>query len=828
MATLTSTTLPPFSLLGLKYGYIMHEFLDLVGGRDRLQGKTTKEVKDLLLPVTAATGGSLCEVLLEKQGRADVVAQATWFVSHAWKYVFLDVMEAVGIFLEKEYGGAENASDVVIWFDLFSNSQHHVSERPFEWWQGTFTNAIRTLGNVLMILQPWDDPVTLTRAWCVFEVYACESTSSRFEVSMTHAEEKRFLESIENNSFRSFFDMLTRVKSERSESFSAADRERIHDAVRRLIPHGFTHLDSMIFRVMEKWITRTVKERLDTAVAIVGQLSSASEEELSNARDDMLFWQNAMCMVYYTQGKHIEALEYAQMSVATSMELFGSQHESTLECEVTMSRCYLSLGDTVLAEQTLLKCLGTSELVYGVDSQETIELVQSLADNYKHAHNNVQAEIYYRRCLDGRERLHGADHADTILCAAELVHICKKLGKLETAQMLSSQYIDKHTHSSVKVLNNNFGTHEVPQLATDTSQAILYLTQGRYPLAEPLLLKCYEETERMFGPDNPRTLQLETALADCYYQLGDKDMAGTWLEKCLTHYTDDNDNNTSSSKNSRKTGHEAAAVMLRLASLFASQSKFQQAEPLFQKCLAHHEETMADNPDGSPSPDTHDLIEVCARLASTYYAQRRSVEAEPLFERCLAFYDSHNPPLPPLPPVHTDNQAQLPAVEQTVLKNNMTSSLYSTSRLRHVGTKTGNDVHNSHNEALAALRSTSSQSASLALASSEGRKYEKETIDVVNRLALTYFSLQKYSEAESLFVRNLHTQELARGPDQPDTNEVMQTVKYLAITYVAQHNYEAAKPVYERLLADCERLLGRQHAETVKIRSELEKLNHHA
>jgi tetratricopeptide (TPR) repeat protein len=300
------------------------------------------------------------------------------------------------------------------------------------------------------------------------------------------------------------------------------------------------------------------------------------------------------------------------------------------------------------------------------------------------------------------------------------------------------------------------------------------------------------------------------------------------LEKCLTHYTDDNDNNTSSSKNSRKTGHEAAAVMLRLASLFASQSKFQQAEPLFQKCLAHHEETMADNPDGSPSPDTHDLIEVCARLASTYYAQRRSVEAEPLFERCLAFYDSHNPPLPPLPPVHTDNQAQLPAVEQTVLKNNMTSSLYSTSRLRHVGTKTGNDVHNSHNEALAALRSTSSQSASLALASSEGRKYEKETIDVVNRLALTYFSLQKYSEAESLFVRNLHTQELARGPDQPDTNEVMQTVKYLAITYVAQHNYEAAKPVYERLLADCERLLGRQHAETVKIRSELEKLNHHA
>jgi hypothetical protein len=178
MTIAISTTAPDtVSLLGVKFGYI-EEFIELMGGRDILAGMTTTEVKDLMLPVTAASQLSLCEQL-SKEGRVDVVGRASWFISHAWKYKFLDVMEAVGIFLEGEYG--EDAMiDVVIWFDLFSNSQYGCVDRPYEWWKTTFLNAVKELGNVLMIMEPYDDPITLTRAWCVFEVYACIHTKSRF------------------------------------------------------------------------------------------------------------------------------------------------------------------------------------------------------------------------------------------------------------------------------------------------------------------------------------------------------------------------------------------------------------------------------------------------------------------------------------------------------------------------------------------------------------------------------------------------------------------------------------------------------------------------
>ena len=65
---------------------------------------------------------------------ADAVADATVFVSHAWRYDLadsIDVMEQH----EKEHPGS------VFWFDLVMNNQHGTAERPFEWWCHTFQNC---------------------------------------------------------------------------------------------------------------------------------------------------------------------------------------------------------------------------------------------------------------------------------------------------------------------------------------------------------------------------------------------------------------------------------------------------------------------------------------------------------------------------------------------------------------------------------------------------------------------------------------------------------------------------------------------------------------
>jgi hypothetical protein len=81
------------------------------------------------------------------------------FYSHAWKFLFLEVVEAA----QRYFKGS--GDDPYIWFDVFSVSQHKSGVRPFEWWNGAFLNAVSTIGFVLMCMQPFEDPRTHTPPW---------------------------------------------------------------------------------------------------------------------------------------------------------------------------------------------------------------------------------------------------------------------------------------------------------------------------------------------------------------------------------------------------------------------------------------------------------------------------------------------------------------------------------------------------------------------------------------------------------------------------------------------------------------------------------------
>ncbi|KAJ3059277.1 Kinesin light chain 3, partial [Rhizoclosmatium hyalinum] len=142
--------------------------------------------------MTKQTGLSLCaQLYLEADNPISSVSKdAKWFISHAWKYKFLDVVSSLFHFAQKHN---LDPATTIIWFDLFSNSQHNTADKPFEWWETVFMNAVKSIGNVIMILQPWNDPIPLKRVWCIFEVYASNVTKSEFHVAMTPADEADFL-----------------------------------------------------------------------------------------------------------------------------------------------------------------------------------------------------------------------------------------------------------------------------------------------------------------------------------------------------------------------------------------------------------------------------------------------------------------------------------------------------------------------------------------------------------------------------------------------------------------------------------------------------------
>ena len=180
--------------------HFLREFIDANGGEAAFQGLTTDDVKDrFIVPQTQATKLSLFAQM--KQAGDARIQPATWFVSHAWKYKFLDLVKALEAFF------ADKGGVVIIWLDLFSTSQHSTFSKPPEWWQQTFVTAIGRMGQMVMVMTPWDNPICLTRAWCLIELFACRSSGSRFGVAFPPAERARFLETITERS-AAFYDML--------------------------------------------------------------------------------------------------------------------------------------------------------------------------------------------------------------------------------------------------------------------------------------------------------------------------------------------------------------------------------------------------------------------------------------------------------------------------------------------------------------------------------------------------------------------------------------------------------------------------------------------
>ena len=76
---------------------------------------------------------------------------------------------------------------VIVWIDFFCDSQHArlpswpppAVIKDSKWFMNNFAELIATIGWVLMVMQPWDAPMTLKRSWCVLELGHCSRTNCR-------------------------------------------------------------------------------------------------------------------------------------------------------------------------------------------------------------------------------------------------------------------------------------------------------------------------------------------------------------------------------------------------------------------------------------------------------------------------------------------------------------------------------------------------------------------------------------------------------------------------------------------------------------------------
>jgi len=95
----------------------------------------------------------------------DCVGEATWFISHTWSNTFVDTLDAILLFFE----GRVDAASAKVWFDILVDGQHAIAgpSKPSSWYMTTFRSSIARIGSLLLVVDVWNNPTALRRAWCV-------------------------------------------------------------------------------------------------------------------------------------------------------------------------------------------------------------------------------------------------------------------------------------------------------------------------------------------------------------------------------------------------------------------------------------------------------------------------------------------------------------------------------------------------------------------------------------------------------------------------------------------------------------------------------------
>lgn len=586
-----------FPRLGVKLSYF-DQFVTDCGGRENLLGLTTTEVCERYVkPQTKACQSSYCDMLQSLEHPSVGVAQV--FISHAWKYDFLDVANAVLTHFQHE-------PNIIIWFDLFSNNQHKAVELDFQYWSTTFQSAIQQFGRTVMVFAPWNNPLPLTRAWCLWELYCTANTGSKFEVAMTGTARKQFVEDMLNDAEQEINKMLATIDCINSECYHPADKQRIQDTVKATI--GFSALNKLVFECLRGWVIAAIAAKQDEAGTDLAKKAAFSF---------------ALGTLYKGQGQFDEAQPLLESSYQwyLAQEEFGAKHEKTLTNANTLAMLYEAKGLFPQAISLLTSSLPIAKEVLGTKHRQTIMMMNNIALVYKDQGKYVEAEPYMKESYELQREVHGDKHSDTLTYLNNLALVYYDQGKYDEALPLNELGLA----GNLEVL----GDRHPNTVQSMNNLAVLFHAKFDYEKALPYYEQCLVIRKEVFGELHPETLNSIGNLAVLLDEMGGKSAeAQLLLEECLRKRTEI----------LGKTHPHVLMTMNNLAVSYSNVKKYKEAEKLFKEAWEIYKKTL-----GEKHPST---LATIGHLAFLYQEQKRWRESKNLYEKSLKLHqesvgDSH-------------------------------------------------------------------------------------------------------------------------------------------------------------------------------------------
>lgn len=448
--------------------------------RDALAGKTTQWLKcNFVLPKTNTDKISFAATL-----PAETRGAATHFISHAYDYEFLKVVDAVRTWEARQPTGS---GPFFYYFDLLVVNQHAHSERivPFEVLRDTFASGVRGTGHTLLFLEweadPRSIPRALTRAWCIFEVFSTLDAKASFQVIVSPEDEVKLEEAM----VESFDDLAHRtcvVDAAKSSTREPQDLENIHRCITE--GPGFLRVNQMVIEALNVWM-------VDTGRRALARIPDAIERATSTL-------QSALACLLKAQGDLAAAEPLLRGALEGFCSKLGASHPHALGSKNNLADLLRDKGELAEAERLVREAVDGYRRGLGDDHLDTLVAIENLAGLLQDQGKMAEAVPLYGEALAGfRVRL-GDSHPNTLGSMNNLADVLKDQGKLPQAEALHREALAGFRrvlldcHPSTLTSISNLGR--------------LLRLQGKYEEAEALCREALDGRRRVLGDSHPLTL----------------------------------------------------------------------------------------------------------------------------------------------------------------------------------------------------------------------------------------------------------------------------------------------------------------------------------
>ena len=338
--------------------------------KSKLPGMTTKAVCDeIIKPATAHQSISYLELHPEMSGEAEM------FISHAWLMLFLDLVHAIQSEAQKLL-----LKDPRFWIDIFGCNQHAPpSNTDFGFWSNGFEGALvkihrrnapdGRIPSALIVLSPYDDPIWMSRCWCLFEFYIIKLKGLGFRFVMPANQKCEFLKSLEAKGNK-FLDLMSKIDMSSAKAYDPSDERNIKSLVLKNLG-GYTSLNESVAEAVRNFCIDCCLDALqamnessksssnllyNTAhllydVGDYNRSASLLNEDLhfKNSRradeQEIADTQNMLALVQERLGNFPEALELYEKSLEIKAKSLGLDHVSVAGTEKNIGVVLCEQGD---------------------------------------------------------------------------------------------------------------------------------------------------------------------------------------------------------------------------------------------------------------------------------------------------------------------------------------------------------------------------------------------------------------------------------------------------------------------------------------------------